>query len=581
MAQTASDLQRRLDAVDGRGYRAYGDLAGEYRFDEFTLFIDHVQGDPFAAPSRLRVRARQERARLPAALFATRARRIALEDYITRAFAAAIAKFVKGHRGTGGSGRIAVDVGGQEILERTSCVVSDEYVEVRFTAGLPAAGRTCLGREAAAMLLEEIPRLVRASLFSEALPAAGLARHVAVAEDQEALRAALGARGLVAFVADGAVLPRESGASNRPLRTANVVPLSSPPELRVELPTPNRGLVAGLGIPQGVTLIVGGGYHGKSTLLAALARGVYNHVPGDGREYVVTRGDAVKIRAEDGRRIAGVDISPFIKDLPFGQTTTSFSTDNASGSTSQAANIVEALEAGTSLILMDEDTCATNFMIRDERMQRLVPKDKEPITPFIDQVHNLYAEHGVSTILVIGGSGDYFEVADTVIWMDAYSPRVVTEQAQRIAREDPSPRLREAPPAFGPVVERIPLPQTADPYRGDRLKVQARGLRALQFGAATVDLGALEQLVDPSQTSAIGDMLVYALRRGYLDGRSTLREALGRVWADVARSGIDVISPFRGGHPGDYALPRQHEVAAALNRLPGLAVRQRRSATRP
>ncbi len=581
MPQTADDLQRRLAAVDGRGYKAYGDLAGEYQFANFTLYVDHVQGDPFAAPSRLRARVAQAQARLPAELYAGPIRRRALADYLTRAFAAAIGRLVKGHRGTGGSGRIAVDVGGQEILERTACVVDERYVEIRFTAGLPAAGRTCLGREAAAMLLEEVPRLVRASLFYDALPAAAVARHVAVAEDQDALRQALAEHGLVAFVADGSLLPRESGLSDRPLRSPQVVPFVAPPELRVELRAPNHGPISGLGIPTGVTIIVGGGYHGKSTLLAAIARGVYDHVPDDGREYVVTRADAVKIRAEDGRRVAGVDISPFIKDLPFGQPTACFNSENASGSTSQAANIVEALEIGTSLLLLDEDTCATNFMIRDERMQRLVPKAREPITPYIDQVRNLYAEHGVSTILVSGGSGDYFDVADTVIWMDAYRPRVVTSEAQRIARTDPSPRLREAPPTFGPLVPRLPLPESVDPYRGHRLKVQARGRRALQFGNATVDLGALEQLVDPSQTSAIGDALVYALRRGYLDGSHSVREVLARVWEDIRRGGLDVISPFRGGHPGDYALPRPQEVAAALNRLPGLAVRQRRPAARP
>ena len=575
-----AELQRRLAAVDGRGYRAYQELAGEYQLGDFTLFVDHVQADPFAPPSRLRARVSQGRARFPADLYATAARRVALEDYLARAFAAAIARGARGHRGTGGSGRLVVDAGGQEILPRTACRVNESHVEVRFSAGLPAAGRTCLGREAATMLLEEVPRLVRASLFYEALPAAAVARHVAVAEDQEALRAALAERGLVAFVADGAVLPQESGTSDRPLSGPRVVPFRSPPELRVELPTPNRGPVAGMGIPAGVTLIVGGGYHGKSTLLTALTRGVYDHVPGDGREYVSARADAVKIRAEDGRRIAGVDISPFIGELPFGQPTRDFSSDNASGSTSQAANIVEALEVGTSLLLMDEDTCATNFMIRDERMQLLVPKAKEPITPFIDRVRQLYVEHGVSTVLVIGGSGDYFDVADAVIWMDAYLPRVVTAEARRIAREDPVPRLPEAPAAFGPVVPRAPLPESVDPYRGGRLKVQARGLHALQFGAATVDLGAVEQLVDPSQTNAIGELLVYALRRGYLDGRASLREALARLWADLERGGLDVISPHRG-HPGDYAQPRPQEVAAALNRLPGLAVRQLRQDGKP
>jgi len=399
-----------------------------------------VQGDPFASPSLLRVRVPQELAGFPPPLYSSPIRRVALEDYITRQFALAIRRFVKGNRGTGKSGMVAVDVGGQEILERTACVVDDLFVEVRFSAGLPAAGRTVLANEAYAIFYQEIPKLVQSALYYTALDEDAVRRHVEVAEDAQALRDQLEVRSLVAFVADGSVLPRESGISPRPMPSGQAVPFDSPPELRVELQAPNRGKMVGMGIPTGVTLIVGGGYHGKSTLLSALEMGVYNHIPGDGREYVVSRAEAVKIRAEDGRRVEGVDISPFISNLPFQKDTTAFSTDNASGSTSQAANIVEALEVGSRLLMMDEDSCATNFMIRDERMQKLVPKEKEPITPFIDQVQNLHQEHDVSTILVIGGSGDYFDVADTVLFMENYRPRVVTQRAHRIAAEDPSQR---------------------------------------------------------------------------------------------------------------------------------------------
>lgn len=461
-----TSLEQRLRSIDRRGYPAYKDLAGEYDFPGYTLYLDHVQGDPFASPSLLRVRVAQKLAGFPRELYSTRVRRVALEDYITRQFASAIRRLVKGNRGTGKSGMIAVDVGKQEILERTSCVVNDQFVEVRFVAGLPAAGRTVLANEAYAMFYQEMLNLVKAALYYSALDRDDVRRHVEVAEDAQALREQLEGRGLVAFVADGSILPRESGISPRPMKAELAVKFASPPEMRVELQTPNRGTVVGMGIPTGVTLIVGGGYHGKSTLLSALEMGVYNHIPGDGREYVVSRHDAVKIRAEDGRRVERVDISPFISNLPFQKDTTAFSTDNASGSTSQAANIVEALEVGSKLLMMDEDTCATNFMIRDERMQKLVPKEKEPITPFIDQVQNLYREHGVSSLLVIGGSGDYFDVADTVIFMDSYLPKVVTQRAHQIAAEDPSQRKKEAPGGFGKLVLRIPLVDSFNPYRG-------------------------------------------------------------------------------------------------------------------
>lgn len=567
----AADLKQKLRRLDGQGYKAYREIAGSYRFGRFTLFIDYVQGDPFAAPSRLRARVDQEAAAFPASLYAGPVRRVALEDFIARGFAQAIIRIVKGRRGTGKSGVIEIDSGAQEILQRTAAVAQAGFVEVRFAAGLPASGRRCLGPAAEAMLLDEVPRLVDAALFYQALDPQAAAAHVEAAEDQEWLRGRLQDMGLVAFVADGAVLPRASGISDLPLTNNRVIKAASPVGLRVQVALPNRGRITGMGVPEGVTLVVGGGYHGKSTLLHALQRGVYNHVPGDGRDLVVTRADAFKIRAEDGRRVEQVNISPFISNLPFGVDTTCFSTDNGSGSTSQAANIVEALEMSCRLLLVDEDTSATNFMIRDELMQQLIAKEKEPITPFIDQVRNLGKEYGVSTILVMGGSGDYFEVADTVIAMENYTPREVTAQARSIAGSRPQARAAEAGGHFGPLTARAPLATGIDPERGGKERISAKGLGTLVFGRQTVDLAQVEQLVDISQTRAIGDMVSYALRNGYFDGATSLAAVLAKVFADIEAHGLDVIALFPGC---DYALPRPLEAAAMLNRLRSFSARQ-------
>ncbi|MHB9112241.1 MAG: ABC-ATPase domain-containing protein [Thermoleophilia bacterium] len=571
----SSGLRQKLQKIDGRGYKAYRDLAGSYDFPRFTLFVDYIQGDPYASPSRIRVRVPRGAANFNDSLLDNRVRRVAFQDYLARVFSRAIRRFVKGKRGTGKSGFIGVDSGGQEILERTAAVASDDYLEVRFVAGLPADGRRCLAAEAAAMLLEEVPRLVEASLFVAAVDEQDLREHVESAEDQDWLRRRLPDLGLTAFVADGSVLPRESGVKDLPLANGNVVVFGSPAELRVEVDLPNKGPVTGMGIPEGVTLIVGGGYHGKSTLLAALERGVYSHLPGDGRDLVACRADAVKIRAEDGRRVERVDISPFISNLPFANDTTSFCTDNASGSTSQAANIIEALEAGSKLLLIDEDTSATNFMIRDELMQQLITRDREPITPFIDQVRNLYREHAVSTIMVMGGSGDYFEVADTVIAMDAYKPGVVTARAREIAAARHDRRKREGGEDFGSLRGRVPLAQGINPRRGGKEKVAARGLRTIMFGKQTVDLSLVEQIVDRSQTRAIGALVWYGLRQGYFNGEASLGEVLDRMLADVEAAGLDIISPYEstGLHPGDYALPRRFEVVAMLNRMRSFQVR--------
>lgn len=534
-----------------------------------------MQGDPFASPSRLRVRVSQKIASFPKELFSTRVRKLALEDFLTRMFAKA-SRRVSERRGSGKSGMIAIDTPGQEVLERTSMVVTEKFVEARFVVGLPAAGRRILGREAIEMFFDEIPYIVEASLLYSSCDPREIKLHVDVVEDQEFLREELLNRNLIAFVANGSILPRESGISDKPMSKEKAVPFTSPPSLEIELELPNRGRIRGMGLRSGITLIVGGGYHGKTTFLKALERCVYPHIPGDGREYVVSLRETVKIRAEDGRRVEEVDISPFISYLPMGKDTRSFSTDDASGSTSQAANIMEALEVGAKVLLIDEDTSATNFMIRDARMQELVAKEKEPITPFIDKVRSLYKDYGVSSVIVLGGSGDYFDVADCVIMMDEYRPIDVTHKAKEIARRFRTNRKSEGGESFGNIIERIPIPSSINPKKGSKVKVRAKGLRYIQFGRESIDLSFLEQLVDESQTRAIGDFLYYGLAKGYINGEKTIKEIINLIVKDIKKNGLDVLSPFRGEHPGEYAMPREFEIAGALNRLRTLRVRQRR-----
>jgi len=563
------DLIRELNRIDGRGYKAYRDIEGEYDFYGFALIIDHVQADPFASPSRLRVIIPKRLAGFPTDTYNNKSRNVALCDYLARSFHRDILKLDSKRGGTGKSGLIAIDNGGQEILERTAILVTLESVEARFALGLPAAGRRVLGRQAQLMLCDDIPKIVKGALLFKNLNRQELYEHVELADDQNALRNALDKADIVAFIADGSTLPRATGIHDTPLKGKNVVPFQSPPNLLKKFSLPNQGVVCGMGVPRGVTLIVGGGYHGKSTVLKAIERGVYNHIPGDGREFAITVADAVKIRSEDGRRVEKVDISPFINNLPQGRQTKAFSTDDASGSTSQAANIIEALEIGANLLLFDEDTSATNFMIRDQRMQELVAKAKEPITPFIDKVRQLYKDYGVSSILVIGGSGDYFDVADTVIIMDEYIPRDATKEAKAIATKYAARRKNEGGEHFGGITPRIPLASSFDPSRGKReVKISPKGLQSILFGKHSIDLSYLDQLVDSSQTNSIGDTIYYAKRR-YMDGKRTLAEIWNLIQRDIAEGRLDVLTPYPAG---DLALPRKHELAAAINRLRTLAI---------
>jgi predicted ABC-class ATPase len=569
--RTPNDLTRILTRIDRKGYGAYKEIKGEYNFGQFVLIVDHVQADPFASPSKMRIRVKIKETGLPEDTYNNRSREIALRDYLTRVFFDNARRFCKGKRGSGKSGLIGIARPGQEILERSSVVIKNGYLEVRFIMGLPAHGRTVTSTEAEKMFFNELLQIVKSSLFFESLDKSRLYEHVETSEDADFLRSRLKTMGLVAFVAEGAILPRSSGVEDTPMRDEKVVPFKVPDTLKVAVKLPNRGEIVGMGISEGVTLIVGGGYHGKSTLLNAIELGIYNHIPGDGREFVVTVPDAVKIRAEDGRRIEKVDISPFINNLPFGQETKAFSTEDASGSTSQAANIIETLEAGTSLILIDEDTSATNFMIRDYRMQQLLPKSYEPITPFIDKVRLMYRDLGVSTILVIGGSGEYFDVADSVICMIEYCPYDFTEKAKEIAERFRAERLREGGETFGDFRKRIPVRTSFDPSKGRReVKITSKGLKKIVFGRHEIDLSSIEQLVDPCQTNAIGDAILHATR--YMDGEKTLREVAESVIRDIETKGLDILSPVPSG---DYAFFRKHELVAAINRLRTLRVRQK------
>ena len=565
---TREDLRKQLMRIDGKGYRAYKDIQGAYDYVFCTLFIDHVQSDPFASPSRVRVEITMGKTGVVRDLWDSTVKRIALEDYLGRQFNRTINKLSRRRRGIGKSGLIAIDCNKQYVLERNSVTITDNTLDVRFVVGLPAQGRTILGSEAITLFLQQIPQIVEQSLFVRNLNREELNSFIKTAEDQAALRKWLSDTDSVAFIADGSILPRRSGVDDRPL-LVNPVPFYSPDELAVNVDLPHRGVVRGMGIPPGVTLIVGGGFHGKSTLLNALEVGVYNHIPGDGREYVITNRDSVKIRAESGRSIQTVNISSFIGNLPLMGDTTRFSTENGSGSTSQAASIIEALESGARVLLIDEDTSATNFMIRDERMQELVVKEKEPITPFVDKVHKLYQDFDVSTMLVMGGSGDYFDVANTVIMMDEYRPRAVTQKAQEIAARHGVSRKDEGGDSFGEITERKPTSHSFDASRGKKeVKIDAQGLHGLLYGETFVDLSALDQLLDSAQTRCIG-LIIYYFAQHYRASSANLSEGLYHVMREIEEKGLDILLPYR---VGNLALPRIYEVAAVINRMRSLRI---------
>lgn len=563
------DLRSIVERIDGRGYKAYKELTGAWRLGRFSLDVDHVQGDPFAAPTRVSVTLSQEEHGLPGTASSNESRRLGTAAHVARRFAAGARQADVGTKGgTGRSGEIRMLDPGQVVLRQSAVQIDpDGRLEARFTVGLPARGRRIDGDGALRLLLDRLPALVAGTLLAGGHDLEAVERSAATNEDAAALREALRERALIAFVGDGSILPRTSGVDDRPLAGSEATPFVSPASLRVTIETPNRGAVPGMGIPEGITLIVGGGFHGKSTLLRALQAGVWNHAPDDGRERAVTREDAVKVRAEDGRSVAGVDISSFIDGLPGGQSTRTFGTPNASGSTSQASAIVEALESGTRLLLVDEDTAATNFMIRDRRMQRLVPRSGEPITPFVDRVAELRDRHGISTVLVLGGTGDYLDAADLVVRMHEYRPSDVTGEARATALALPTGRVSEASAPFTPPSPRIVDWGSVDPSRGRRRAyVRTPDERTLLFGRDTVDLMAVEQLTGRAQIRAIGLALAWASRTC---AGGDLRTDLDTVMGGLA-DGLDTFDEYETGELAEF---RRHELAAVLNRLRSLRVR--------
>ncbi len=589
--KTAAELQDLLRRIDHKGYPAYKDTKGKYQFQQYVLSIDHVQGDPFAAPSKVSLIVPGRVAGFDRGCYESAHRRIAFQDYLLRRVAAKFKDYSFKARGSGKSGLIDVSRPGQEILERSACAVNlgNGDIVIRMEIGFPANGRTINAGELVKILFDFLPVCVRQTLFSAACPRAEVEKTLFLADDQKAIREELEKRGLVAFVANGAILPRKSGVSSLPMKEA--VAFRSPASMEVTLELPHRGKLTGMGVKKGVTLIVGGGYHGKSTLLEALELGVYNHIAGDGREYVITDDTAMKLRAEDGRSIQRTDISMFIRNLPNGRDTRAFYTEDASGSTSQAANTVEAMEAGAKTFLIDEDTSATNFMIRDELMQRVVSREVEPIIPFIDRVRELYEKYGISTILVAGSCGSYFHMADCIVQMNRYQPMEITEPAKREAQAFPytlggAGKAQE--PDFRRVVER-----DAAFARDDRIKLRTDGLDGFSINREDVDLRYVEQLVDHEQLTALSYLLKH-MKLQVFDGRKTLGEAVEGIYRRIGENGFGAFcgsgsrgggaagsalhaagesgnagqgnASFDGDLPGNLAMPRKQELYAALNR---------------
>ncbi|MBF0930323.1 MAG: ABC-ATPase domain-containing protein [Actinomyces graevenitzii] len=604
---TLNELTSHLHAIDGRSYAAYKAIVGRYRSPlGWVLYIDRIQPDPYAPPTAIRVvlplaltgadarltgtdahltetdshltganetltEANETLTGAAEHLTASSTRAVALRDYLART----LRELLKGQA-------ISIAPAGQEILERSSVNLHETwqddfstpafnapgpYLELRLRWSLPAFGREIAGRQAARNLNLDLARAIASLDLRESELGAAAWKHCQVAEDHVALQKILVERDWVAFLADGANLARRSGVSQLPLEGG--VPLTAPETLAQTVQLPHAGVVRGTAIPAGVTVIAGGGYHGKSTLLNAIARGIYPHIPGDGRELVATVPEAMAVRAADGRAVTGVDLRPFISHLPGRDADPAqFTTANASGSTSQAASIMESLElwgqSAQAALLLDEDTCATNLLIRDQRMRALVSSEREPITPLVDRIRALHRERGISTLIVMGGSGDYLDVADQVLIMDSYRLVDATAQARQVC--DSQPRMDTSLPDFPLPAQR--LPQRPEAKRRGPSRTRALGTQRLVLDRHEVDVADVSGLVDEGQALAVAWALRALLER-HFDGRTSLSQALAQVAKRLDDVGLDALGE---AHPAFFVRPRLVDVGAAVNRLRSLQV---------
>lgn len=556
---TSEDLARSLQNLHMRPYPAYHDIEGMWAFPTFNFYLDHAQADPYAAPSKARVRISHEHAGFPPSVLESRIRRTALADYILRRLHKVCQERKYDQKLKGGGwagakgGQLEVDAPGQYVLERTAVIVDKEGIEMRFLVGLPAQGRSILGHLAAVVICEHVPEMVECGLLYASYDTRALERHVLIIEDQHVLRTKLKEHGLVAFVPNGAKLARASGDSDLPMTSC--VPFQSPPSVQVSIDIPNRGSIQGMGLKRGsLNVCIGGGFHGKSTFLSAMALGSYNFVPDDGREFVCTCEDVASVRSEDGRCVGKVDISPFISNLPNAANTTMFSTTNASGSTSCAASLMESLELGADLLVLDEDTTASNFLVRDYAMQLLVPN--EPITPLVTRARALVNTTGASILLVCGSSSSFLYEADVVLQMDRYVMKDVTQRAKELCQSiNVNSVPTSDPSSFSNSRKRMvgfPLPQV-------RTTTQHRHL--IQFGDHALDLSSTPQLVHKSQTRAIETIL----RRWMSASPASLCTIVDQLYDDMEKSGLDALQERTTD--GFLARPRRLDIGVALNRL--------------
>ncbi len=560
-------LYQKIRTLNGKNYGLYKSLADKpWDFGDFALEFLHVQGDPYAPASRVVIKANLSMLGYAGEWGGSFERRLALSDFLHRK----LSRLVK-EKYPDKDAAIVFDMAGPEMLVRNSLWIDNGELRACLQVRLPGEGRKIQAEVAAEILTMVLPDLVSAGLYYSKSDEAALQEHFRVLAERKEILAQLESRGLCAFVPDGAVLPRASGLSELPLEGA--VPFTAPEQMAVTLNVCGRE-IRGMGIPKGITVITGGAFHGKSTLLQALTRAVYPHIPGDGREGIVIDESALRVGVEDGRSVRGTDLSQFVRDLPGGVSTKNFNTLSASGSTSEAANLLEAMEAGSRAFLIDEDSSAVNFLIRDVRVRKLLGDDREPLIPLTDRIREISAQ-GYSFILVAGACGDYLDLADNIVIMANYKAECAKSSQPRtcsgdVATKQSTAAVSSARPFVGYMQ---PLQKSVRPTSAveRQVKVKLSGDTLLQIGFLVSDTSRLNTLVDKQQRFGAGFLLLNLLQNAASNSESSDASAGDSVAATIQKLHEKIQNVgFRNlpqGMSREMSLPRVVDIACVAFRL--------------
>lgn len=558
-----------LQQIDGHHPSEYSRLTGDFDFTRFVLHnISIATLESGRSDSLFVLHVPQLIAGFPESLQSTPIRRTALEDYLVRKLDEAAQRvFHQMSRGHGEC-RISVARPGQKILPRSSVVMAEDYVEARVMIRLPVVSGAISADEVREIFFLQLPEVVNSALIHCYLDEKELAVFVSAMEDADAIRRDLVARGLVSFVATGSSLNRKVGTD---LPAGDTARLEVAPELENTVATPNFGALRGLTIPAGVTLVIGDNYSGRAELIAALAAGIYNHVPGDGRERVISVPDAVYVMADPGRSVQKVDISPFFvkNDDP---ALRQFTTTSATPAESLMAGVIEALHVGAQTLFFDESTAEPSFLAMDNGLSNLSEAWSGKMVSLSDRVRQIADELRVNVVVgACACSSEFIPVADTVLLIENYRVTDVTKKARELglARSNRAARC-DLPTPNEPV--RWVIPSSLDPSLGrEDAVIQTFGASRLQFGRTFIDLSSVPQIADDHQTMAIG-LLLYHAKLHHLDDSRPVSAILDLLDQDLTQEGMDAITRDLRG---DLARPRRFEVAAVLNRMSPLRIMAR------